>query len=295
MGITSIHSIIHSVCKAIWDIFAPQYLKEPSTRDWQRIAQDFYHLWNFPNCIGALDGKHINIQAPANSGSLFFNYKKTHSIVLLACCDARYIFTLVDIGAYGAQSDSGVFQNSVFGQRLDSGSLNVPEDACIPDTNIKVPHFLVADEAFPLRKYIMRPYGGRNLSMEKKIFNYRLSRARRIIENSFGIMVARWRILKQSIVADVNNIDHMVKAVVVLHNFCIMQGCCNLYCPPGFADSGDEDNGQWRSDRDTLRSVGRLSSNTATRLCYQIREIICHYFLSAIGALPWQNNRALRR
>jgi hypothetical protein len=87
MGLTTVHSIVHEVCKVIWDVLAPRYLKEPTTR--QQISQDFYKLWNFPNCIGALDGKHINIQAPANSGSLFFNYKKMHSIVLLASCDAR--------------------------------------------------------------------------------------------------------------------------------------------------------------------------------------------------------------
>jgi hypothetical protein len=63
-----------------------------STQEWQQISQDFYNSCNFPNCIGALDGKHINIQAPANNRSLFFNYKKTYSIVLRASCDARYTF-----------------------------------------------------------------------------------------------------------------------------------------------------------------------------------------------------------
>jgi hypothetical protein len=295
MGLTTVHSIVHEVCKVIWDVLAPRYLKEPTTREWQQISQDFYKLWNFPNCIGALDGKHINIQAPANSGSLFFNYKKTHSIVLLASCDARYIFKLVDIGAYGSQSDGGIFRNSIFGQRLDSGSLNVPEDNYIPNTNVKIPYAVVADEAFPLKKYIMRPYGGRHLSVEKRIFNYRLSRARRMIENTFGILVATWRILKQTIVADVANIDNMVKAVVVLHNFCLKEGCCKLYCPSGYVDTDDENNGQWRSESQPLTSVGRLSTNTATRVCYQIRDLICKYFSSNVGAVPWQNERALRR
>lgn len=84
------------------------------------------------SCIGALDGTHIQIQAPKSSGSLFFNYKKTFSFVLLALVDANYKFIAVDVGAYGKASDGGIFSKSKLGKALEENTLNVPsQDHCL--------------------------------------------------------------------------------------------------------------------------------------------------------------------
>jgi hypothetical protein len=81
-----------------------------TAEEWLKYSVNFYKQWNFPHCVGALDGKHIVMQAPANSGSYCCNYKGTLSIVLLAVVDAEYKFLYVDVGCNGRVSDGGRFQ-----------------------------------------------------------------------------------------------------------------------------------------------------------------------------------------
>ncbi|EDS27651.1 conserved hypothetical protein [Culex quinquefasciatus] len=191
---------------------------EPS----QRLAlclSEINTIWNFPNCLGALDGKHITIQAPPNSGSTFFNYKKTFSVVLLALVDANCNFIAVDVGAYGRNSDGGIFASSVLGKALAGNRLNVPEAAPLPGTNTLTPHVIVGDEAFPLKPYLMRPYPGDNLDNAKRIFNYRLSRIRRASENTFGIYMQMFRIFNRPIQAKPENVDKIIMAAIVLYQF----------------------------------------------------------------------------
>ena len=180
--------IVPETCDAIWRNLQPKVLPTPIAKSWKEIVKDFYHFWQFPNCIGALDGKHMVIQAPALSGSLYYNYKNTHSIVMLAVAHAQYKFVYVDVGAYGRQSDGSVFSNSSLNQSLLSNTINLPPPFNLPNTELTLPYVFVGDEAFPLTPNLIRPFPGRNLSHDKRIFNYRLSRAQRIVQNTFGIL-----------------------------------------------------------------------------------------------------------
>ena len=96
-----------------------------------RISEDFKEIWNLSHCIGAIDGKHIAMKSPLNSGSLFYNYKGYFSTILMAICDARYVFTLVDIGSYGSNHDSGVFRNSKMGKAFFNNLLSLSEPECL--------------------------------------------------------------------------------------------------------------------------------------------------------------------
>jgi len=87
----------------------------PTTNDWLEISNIYYVKTNFPNCLGAIDGKHIRCKNPSNSGSLFFNYKKYFSVVLMAVADANLQFISIDVGSYGREEDSSnIFKECPF-------------------------------------------------------------------------------------------------------------------------------------------------------------------------------------
>ncbi|XP_018311534.1 uncharacterized protein [Mycetomoellerius zeteki] len=223
IGKSTLYSIIPEVCKAIWETLQPIYLRCPQQEDeWLKIADEFNNIWNFPNCIGAIDGKHCRIQAPANSGSEFYNYKSYFSFVLMAIADARYRFIWVDIGNYGSLNDAGIWSHTTMCQALENNTVSVPQARYLDNTNITIPFSLIGDEGFPLKSYLMRPFAKKNLlGNEQRVFNYRLSRARRVIENAFGILVARWRILQKALSLKLETAEVIIQALTCLHNYII--------------------------------------------------------------------------
>ncbi|XP_017469535.1 PREDICTED: putative nuclease HARBI1 [Rhagoletis zephyria] len=142
MGLTTFRRITLETSEVIWNSLSELYVTTPTETEWIRIANEFKLMWNMPNCIGAIDGKHINITCPSNSGSMFYNYKGNYSIVLMAICDANYTFTCVDIGAYGSQSDGGIFQFSKISEAIENNSLNIPKDCPLPGELEPFPHYI---------------------------------------------------------------------------------------------------------------------------------------------------------
>ena len=126
VGKSTIHNIIIETCSALWDLLQPIYMPEPTIEDWLRIEKEFATRWNFPNCCGALDGKHIMIASPAKTGTLYWNYKGYFSLNLMALVDANYKFTCIDVGDYGSNADGSVFRKSAFGQQFLDNDLNMP-------------------------------------------------------------------------------------------------------------------------------------------------------------------------
>lgn len=267
----------------------------PSTpNEWLRIAERFGTMWNYPNCIGAMDGKHVVLQSPINSGSEFYNYKSFFSIVLFALVDADYNFLFVDVGCQGRISDGGVFKNSELFRKIERGNLNLPPPTPLPGKNIDLPYVILSDEAFALTTNVMKPYSGtHDVGSKERVFNYRLSRARRIVENVFGISSAVFRVLRKPLLLEPERAQIVVMAIVHLHNFLRQSKTSkNIYNPPGTFDREEEGqiiHGSWRRGENAssllpIRNIPRRPPLNAQ----EIREQFADYFLTD-GSLPWQN------
>lgn len=262
------------VCKALWDTLQRLHMPLPTVRDFENVAAHYFKKWNFPNCLGSIDGKHIRVKCPAKSGSMFYNYKIFFSIVLMAVVDANYRFLMIDVGAYGKDSDAGVFSNSPIYQNIENGTLLLPKDQQLPNSEQIVPFVFIGDEAFPLRTYLLRPFPRRRLQNIEpaSYYNYRLSRARMSVECAFGICSAKFRILLKSIETNVENAVHIVKAICILHNTIIdMEKDLFLNDLQDYTDSNLSNN---------INNNLRISRahNRPSREAENLRDIFCQYF-----------------
>lgn len=242
---------------------------------WKASAEKFKDLWQFPNCIAAIDGKHIALQCPIGGGSKYFNYKGFHSVVLLALVDAEYKFIAIDIGAYGKTSDSNIFSTSIIGKKLQNKTLNIARDTPLIENSILMPYVIVGDKAFPFRTYLLRPYSRHHLvgNKEKRIYNYRLSWARRIVENAFGILASRWRVFRRPLDVQPETADKIVLAACCLHN---------MLCKE-------------RKSPDEIELCPRKSAlqhlqlrRNVSREATNVRDYFKDYVNSPIGSVPWQ-------
>lgn len=282
-GESTILYIIRETTKIIWEVLKDTYMPIPSENKWKMIAQRFYSLWNLPNCLGALDGKHIRIEKFPNSGSSNFNYKMYHSIVLLACCDADGLFINIETGYAGRNSDGGIFRASAIKHWITNEGLNIPLPSRLPDdeNQYDFPYYFVGDEAFPLSRYLMRPYPQRTLDNVKRIFNYRLSRGRKTVECAFGMMAEKFQVLNSAIrCRTTERVNDIIKSVCILHNFVRKREGVPYTQGKPFDDSETSTN----ITTPQLRDLTIHDRSTAQ----EFRNYLANYFLTPRASLPWQ-------
>jgi hypothetical protein len=229
----------------------------------------------------------------------FYNYKGTESIILMAIVDANYCFIYVNTSCQGCISDGGVFRNTEFYRKLKNDDLYLPQDEALPGWTIPVPYTLVAEDAFPLTRYTMKPYAtDLNKGSPKRVFNYRLLRARRIVENAFGLLASVFRIFRKPIEIKVEStVVDIVLICVYLHNFLRSQpDSARYYSLQGCFDNEDASNGEIirgslgevTSSDSGIRPL-RLLPQNASRTVIEIKDEFMNFFLTAEGSIPYQN------
>ncbi|CAL4245265.1 unnamed protein product, partial [Meganyctiphanes norvegica] len=253
--------------------------------DWKEISYQFQRDWDFPNCLGALDGKHIKIQTPSNEGPLYFNYKGYHSIGLLAVANAKYEFIYAEVDASGQDSVDGVWTNSSLRKIFENGNANIPSRGIVPNSSCKLPFVLIGDDAFPLKSYLMKPFPNKSQSNTKRIFSYRLSRAQKVVENAFGILGSKFGILNKTIPFAPEKVKDIIMACVSLHNL-LCRHATKAYLPPGYVDGERKDGsiipGTWRQYDNIfldMLPLERLKCNELSLEEMSIRDEFANYFM----------------
>lgn len=216
----------------------------------------------------------------------------------MGVADANYKFLYIDVGAYGSEGDASVFFKTDFGQSIIQNTIDLPNDTEIMSK--KMPFVFIGDDAFPLGERVIKPFTpprNGSLTEGEKIFNYRLSRARRCVENAFGVLASKFICLSRTLFCNPVRAQKIVSACCILHNY-FLQNSRQAYCPNTFCDRYDANGhlieGEWRKNTQNQMvhlqaphgrsQIQRHVNNDA----HEIRETFKEYVNSPQGSVSWQ-------
>ncbi|XP_067139320.1 uncharacterized protein [Centruroides vittatus] len=219
VGKSTVCKIVIDFCNAVINNLMSTAIQFPQTKNEIDLKiRDFYEIWNFPQCFGSIDGTHIPISPPKKDCIDYYNYKGWYSVVLLAVSDAKYMFTYINVGSPGRNNDAHIFKNSnsllTCLQNINSLELGERIGGEV------VPPLIIGDSAFPLQPTLMKPFPSKTEDEMEKTFNFRLSRARRVVENAFGRLKARFRRLSKRMDNRIDISKRIIKTCCILHNLC---------------------------------------------------------------------------
>lgn len=217
IGRSSISNLIKEVSSAIVQKMS-SWIRTPQTvNEWLSVEHGFLEKFNF-RTIGAIDGKLVQTRCPPNSGSMCFSHKQKFGFLLLAICDSDGRFIYTNIGYPGSASDSKVLTKSCFYEAYKNNTLNLPPTRTLPNDDCAVPPVFIGDSGFAIARNLMRPYADEQVRGHRR-FNYRLSRARMIIECSFGRLAASFPVLKGPLDLEYTTGCTFIHALCILHNY----------------------------------------------------------------------------
>ena len=217
---SAVSVIVRRVCSAICEHMGPQLIRLPVTEaEVKEKTNKFFSHWQFPQCLGAVDGTHVYIKQPSDNATDYIDRKSRFSINVQACCDYGCQFLDVVVKWPGSVHDARMFINSALNEKMRSGVIPKCYKRVVSD-EAPIPVFILGDPAYPLLPYLMKEYANGGCTAQEQYFGYKLCSARNVIECAFGHLKARFSALRREMDINLSDLPTVVYACFVLHNFC---------------------------------------------------------------------------
>ncbi|XP_075149756.1 uncharacterized protein LOC142223788 [Haematobia irritans] len=206
LGMSTLRKIILETCECISTELSRYFLTNLNDDDYYELSDAYMEATGLPNCLGAFDALQ------------FLTERKTRDpIILLGSCNTKYQIVNVDVGLIHEVVENDNFIRNLFQDSLTS----LPEAMQMPDTGLMIPSYVCCPNTFPLVKHTMKPYPGKMLGPNKSNFNERLKKCTDYLDNSFGVLLYKWRVLQNKFTCLSETACHIVRSCVILHNFAI--------------------------------------------------------------------------
>ena len=275
VSVSFVCNCVKDVCEAIRRHLS-HLIRFPKGVEILQVIQEYENKWGFPMCAGCVDGTHIPILAPKENHKDYVNRKGFHSIHMQAVVDSRYLFRDVVVGWPGSVHDARVLSNStLYKKGVDNALFNEVEPRNIQGKDI--PPLILGDPAYPFLPWLMKRYPeNNNTPREQRVFNYRLSRARMTVENTFGRFKGRFKRFSKRVDMEVSSLVDVVLSSCILHNVCEAQ---KNECLPHWVDQEFNQQLHAPEGRDVDLDIADAED---------IREALAAYFVSPEGRLLQQ-------